>query len=103
MNFGNTQFAIYAILSMIAFAHFFAATIASVVVIRDKSLDRIQVISKLMASWIVIYVGPLFVLYLMNDHSPELVPRFVQKGFLHTLFFAPIKPPPHNDNPWGFD
>ena len=82
---------------------FIVATTATVVVLRDKKLERFQVVSKILVAWIGIYVGPLFILYVMNEQSPELVPRFAQAGPLHVLLFAPIKPPPHGQYPMGND
>jgi len=94
---------VYGVLAALLLAHVFVATTASVVVFRDRSLERFQVVFKLLVSWIIVYVGPLFILYVMNDHSPKLVPRFVQVGLLHSVFFGPIRPPPHGDNPIGSD
>ncbi len=37
------------------------------------------------------------------EHSPQLVPRYAQSRLLHTIFFAPIKPPRHGDSPLGND
>jgi len=79
------------------------AVTATLVVLRDKSLERFQIIPKILVSWLVPYAGPLFILYVMNDHSPELIPKFAQRGPLHALLFAPIKPPPHGDNPMSND
>jgi len=95
------MYILYAILGALLLAHVVVATTATIVVLRDKSLERFQTISKIVASWLLIYAGPLFILYVMNEHSPELVPRFAQSGLLHVLFFAPVKPPPHGDNPLG--
>jgi hypothetical protein len=99
----NYIYVIYGMLGALLLAHVTAATTATIVVLRDKRLERFQLFSKILASWILLYVGPLFILYVMNEHSPELVPKFAQKGPLHFLFFAPIKPQPHHDNPVGHD
>lgn len=88
---------IYSILGALLLAHMIVAATATVVVLRDGNSDRFQVISKILVSWIVIYAGPLFILYVMNEHSSEVVPEFAKSGFLHYLLFAPIKPS-HRDN-----
>ncbi len=97
------NYVIYGILSALVLAHAIVAITAAVVVLRDKTLQRFQVVAKILASWLVIYAGPLFVLYVMNDHSPELVPKFAQSGPLHFLLFAPIKPASYRENPIGND
>lgn len=95
------NYIVYGILGALLLVHVAVAATATVVVLRDRTLERFQIISKILVAWIIIYAGPLFILYVMNDHSPELVPRFAHSGFLHFLLFAPIKPPPHRDNPTG--
>jgi len=95
------NYIVYGILGALLLVHVVVAATATVVVLRDRTLERFQIISKILVAWIIIYAGPLFVLYVMNDHSPELVPRFAQSGFLHFVLFAPIKPPQHRDNPIG--
>ena len=95
------SYVVYGILLTLAAAHIFIAATASVVILRDRSLGRSQVVGKLCISWLFVYVGPLFVLYLMNDHSAELMPKFVHRGLFHIVLFAPIKPPRHGDRPIG--
>ena len=95
------NFIIYGILGTLLLAHTIVAATATIVVLRDRTLSRSQVISKVLISWLVLYVGPLFILYVMNEHSPELVPRYAQRGVLHILLFAPVKPPRHGENPLG--
>jgi len=94
---------IYAILIALAAAHIFVAATATLVVLRDRTLEPTQIVFKILVSWVFIYAGPLFVLYVMNEHSPELLPRYVRRGLLHAIFFGPIKPPPHADNPASND
>lgn len=79
------------------------ALTASIVVFRDRSLASPQRVAKLAISWLLPYIGGLFVLYLINEYATEIIPRFVLKGPIHYLFFAPIKPPPHGQNPMGVD
>ena len=95
------NYILYGILGGLLLAHVIVATTATVVVLRDKSLGRLQTISKIVASWVVLYAGPLFILYVVNEHSPELVPKFAQSGLLHFFLFAPIRPQQHGDNPMG--
>lgn len=84
-----------AVLAGLALAHLVAAVTATIVVLRDETLSRFQVAGQLAISWLGIYAGPLLILYLINDHSPELVPTYAQEGLLHWALFAPIKPAPH--------
>jgi hypothetical protein len=86
---------VFAILACLALAHVIVATTATIVVLRDSSLKRFQVWGKIASSWILIYVGPIFILYVMNEQSPHLVPKYAKKGIIHWLLFAPIKPDPH--------
>jgi len=95
------NYRLYAILGALLLAHVIVATTATVVVLRDKSLERFQTISKMLVSWVIIYAGPLFVLYVMNEHSPELIPKFAQRGLFHLLLFGPVKPLPRGNKPMG--
>jgi hypothetical protein len=86
---------VFVILTFLILAHLVAAVTATIVVLRDRSLSEFQRFWQLTISWFGIYVGPLFILYLINEHSPELVPGYAQEGFVHWALFAPIKPAPH--------
>lgn len=94
--------AVYGILLALLSAHIVVAITATVVVLRDKSLEKSRMVGQLAVSWLVLYAGPLFILYVTNEHSPDLLPQFVTTGILHYLLFAPIKPP-HSENPLAND
>ena len=94
---------IYGILVALVLAHLIMAITASVVIIRDNSLGLSQIVFKLIVAWVGLFIGPQFILYVMNEHSPELIPNYAQTGLIHSLLFLPIKPPPHNDRPEGND
>lgn len=94
---------IYAVLIALAAAHVFVAATATLVVLRDRTLEPIQTIFKIVVSWVFVYAGPLFILYVMNEHSPELLPGYARSGLLHAIFFGPIKPPPHGYHPVSND
>jgi len=93
--------AVYLILGTLLLAHIFVAATATITVLRDKSLEPFQVVGKILISWFGVYIGPLFVLYIMNEHSPELVPDYAQTGILHWTLFLPIRPPSQGDALFG--
>ena len=92
-------FWVFVMLFFLVFWHIVAAFTATVVILRDKSLSEFQSNWQVAISWFGIYVGPLFILYIINERTPELVPRYAQEGLLHWAFFAPIKPSPHRSLP----
>lgn len=90
-----------AVIGIIVFIHSFLALTASVAVFRDNSLDYVQLIGKLLVCWLFIFIGPLTILKLISEYSPEILPKIATTGPLAYLLFAKLNPSFHCDNPKG--
>ena len=91
------------VIGFILLIHSFIAIAASIAILRDSSLDFIQVIGKLLICWLLIFVGPLIILKLISEYSPETLPKVAKSGPLAYLLFAPLNPDFHNDKPPSID
>ena len=87
------------IVGMISLVHSIVALIATIAISRDSTLDSIQVIGKLLMCWLLIFVGPLIILKLISEYSPEILPKVARSGPLAYFLFARLNPDFHEHRP----
>ena len=79
--------------------HCLIAFIASVAIVRDASLDGFQRFGKFLMSWFLLYFGPLMILKLMKEYSPESVPSVAKSGLIAWILYGRLNPDFHNYEP----
>jgi hypothetical protein len=94
---------LYLILFLLAAAHTLMALAASVTVLRDGSLDTVQATGKLVISWFLLFGGPLFILHVMSEHSPELLPDWTKRAPVRWMLFNAAGAPKKNGDRIGND
>jgi hypothetical protein len=70
--------------------------IAVYAVIRDEILEAFQKTSQIVIVLVIPLLGALFVLYLINQHSPEAIPKSLIPWPFRSILFG--KAPPRNKN-----
>ena len=72
------------------------SVVGVVAVLRDATINSFQRKSQIVVSIIFPIIGPLFILHLVNEHSPEAIPRFLIPWPFRSILFG--KTHPRNKN-----
>jgi hypothetical protein len=68
----------------------------------DRTLDSFQKKAQIIISIVIPIFGPALVLYLVNQHSPEVIPKAMVPWPLRKLVFGHVYPRnPHRDENQG--
>ena len=84
---------LYSVIVIAVLVCVWLSAIASFVVVRDKTLETKQKVAQIAAAWVLPVVGPLLTLYLIAQHSPELIQKkWIPWPFRNIVFGRNFRP-----------
>jgi len=66
--------------------------LGSIAIVRDETLESFQTIAQLAFVWLVPYIGLFLVIYLVNSHSPNVIPRRLVLWPFRSMILGPQIP-----------